>query len=146
MWGKLKHMSVWLVYNMSRYFFSRKPLSSYSIYFAILKLSFAPFQRMHVRQETWMVIYSIYSPWSCYERGVGHLEGAGYGSVKKIIKLPISPRRRTRPSCAPNKKIGSCVFFLAMTSGPLPKINTRNRRFEEKKYQPLGALLPDKSE
>ena len=70
MWGKLKLMSVWLVYNSSRYFFSRNPLSSYSIYFAILKLSFAPFQRMHVRQETWMVIYSIYSPWSCYERGV----------------------------------------------------------------------------
>ena len=86
MWGKLKHMSVWLVYNMSRYFFSRKPLSSYSIYFAILKLSFAPFQRMHVRQETWMVIYSIYSPWSCYERGARgglHLEGAGYGSVRR---------------------------------------------------------------
>ena len=69
MWGKLKRMSVWLVYNMSRYFFSQNPRSSYSIYFAILKLSFAPFQRMHVRQETWMVIYSIYSPWSCYERG-----------------------------------------------------------------------------
>ena len=118
MWGKLKRMSVWLVYNRSRYFISRKPLSSYSIYFAIFKLSFAPFQRMHVRQETWMVIYSIYSPWSCYERGEGgHLEGAGYGSVKKIIKLPISPRRRTRPSCAPNKKIGCCVFCLALTSG-----------------------------
>ena len=136
MWGKLKRMSVWLVYNRSRYFFSRKPLSSYSIYFAILKLSFAPFQRMHVRQETWMVIYSIYSPWSCYERGVGHLQGAGYGSVKKIIKLPISPRRRTRPSCAPNKKIGCCVFFLAMTSGPLNKTSARNRRFEKEKNLP----------
>ena len=148
MWGKLKHMSVWLVYNRSRYFFSRKPLSSYSIYFAILKLSFAPFQRMHVRQETWMVIYSIYSPWSCYERGVGHLQGAGYGSVKKIIKLPISPRCRTRPSCAPNKKIGCCVFFQAMTSCPLypRQVIEKENSKKKKNTKLLGAVLPDKSE
>ena len=46
MWGKLKRMSVWLVYNRSRYFFSRNSLSSYSVNFAILKLSFAPFHRV----------------------------------------------------------------------------------------------------
>ena len=82
--GKLKRISVWLVYNRSRYFFSRNSLSSYSVNFAILKLSFAPFQRMHVRQETWMVIYSIYCRRSCYEGG-HRRQGAVYGSVRNAV-------------------------------------------------------------
>ena len=93
---------------------------------------------LHDRGETWMVIYSIYCRWSCYEEGAvvdkrlskkygttqlrntgeqvekygttysgeiqgsSHRQEAGYGSVRKAIKLPISPHR-TRPSYVPTK-------------------------------------------